>query len=401
MKFTKDLMIQWLAGNRNDCWENAVDTEINRRNNKKTKKTKPTANDSASTAESFDPTEGQRLTAEKLRMYKRTKELVNCGELSKAMSTILSNGIARVDDQVLSQLREKHPQRTEGVNFPTVEVVKIIKAECSLDPASAIADTNMETEMKAVQVDKTKDNNDRQPDSEESRAVLDQWPSLTVGEQDILTAAQQAKRLTSGGLQQITPWHLKRAFYENHSTDCAAVAARLATRWGNGDFSEALGELVAESKLVALYKNAQKQDVRPVSVGCSLRRLLTKAYCSGIRERIKAHVEGSQLGVLKAGYEIGVHAMRGLAKRANQNGWAILLLDFANAFNTVDRNIMLELAASYCPELVNLTYWLYKLEPRLVTTTGSTVKSSIGTQQGCSLSNPLFALVMEYISKKL
>ena len=112
-------------------------------------------------------------------------------------------------------------------------------------------------------------------------------------------------------------------------------------------------------------------------------------------------MEGTQLGVLKAGYEVGVHAMRALGRQAEQNEWVILLLDFANAFNSVDRNLMLKLAAAYCPELVYLTSWLYRLEPNLVTSRGDTVKSSTGTQQGCSLSNPLFALVMEYISKKL
>ena len=78
-----------------------------------------------------------------------------------------------------------------------------------------------------------------------------------------------------------------------------------------------------------------------------------------------------------------------------------MLLDFANAFNTVDRNLMLRLTAAHCPELTNLVRWLYELEPHLVTASGDTVKSSTGTQQGCTLSNPLFALTMEYIAKKL
>ena len=88
--------------------------------------------------------------------------------------------------------------------------------------------------------------------SGQSRVSNEGFPALTVSDDDILSAAKQAKRLTSGGLLKITPWHLRRAIDESVSTDCAVVAARVATRRGNGEFDEPLGELIAESKLVAL-----------------------------------------------------------------------------------------------------------------------------------------------------
>ena len=161
----------------------------------------------------------------------------------------------------------------------------------------------------------------------------------------------------------------------------------MASRWGRGDFNCCLGELVAESQLIALYKDDKKIDVRPVSVGCALRRLLTRSYCACIRDQIMEHVQESQLGMLKGGYEMGVHAMRELALKAEKNGWVIMFLDFSNAFNTVDRNLMLQLVKEYCPELTKLAWWLYASEPHLVTSRGDTVKSSTGTQQGCTLSN--------------
>ena len=93
--------------------------------------------------------------------------------------------------------------------------------------------------------------------------------------------------------------------------------------------------------------------------------------------------------------------MRELASWAEERGWVVLLLNFANAVNTVDRNLMLKLACAHCPELAKLTLWLYEREPLLVTTRGDTLKLSTGTQQGCSLSNPLFALAMEFIASKI
>ena len=106
-------------------------------------------------------------------------------------------------------------------------------------------------------------------------------------------------------LQQITPWHLKRALLVTSDEDCAIKGPLLATRWGRGHSTTQLGELVAEAKLTALSKDAKKIDVRPIIIGCSLRGHLTKAYCSRTRSRIKALVQDTQPGVLKTGYKIG------------------------------------------------------------------------------------------------
>ena len=237
-------------------------------------------------------------------------------------------------------------------------------------------------------------------DEDELEVPLD-FPSLIVNEEDIIKAAKEARRLTSGGLQQITPWHLKRALLASSSDTCATAAAHLATRWGKGNFPLFLGELVTESKLIALYKYKRKVDVRLVSIGCSLRRLISKAYCNHVRTRITQIVSPTQLGSLQGGYEIGIYAMRAISHQASTNGEAILLMDFANAFNSADRNLMISLSARMCPELTNLAWWLYNMEPRLLTTSGDVVRSSSGTQQGCRLSNPLFALLMQHIHEKI
>ena len=72
------------------------------------------------------------------------------------------------------------------------------------------------------------------------------FPSLSVTAEDIRKAVKDVRRLTSGGLQQVTPWHLKRAILATSNEDCATAAAHLATRWSKGDFPLLLGELAAE-----------------------------------------------------------------------------------------------------------------------------------------------------------
>ena len=126
------------------------------------------------------------------------------------------------------------------------------------------------------------------------------------------------------------------------------------------------------------------------------------AYCAGIKVNIIEHVPESLLcSYGKRGYVIGVHAMRELAVQAKRDGWVIMLLHFSNAFNTVERNLMLRLVTAHCPKMTKLTYRLYEQEPHLITSTGDTVNSSTGTQQGCSLSSPLLTLTMQYLSQSI
>ena len=380
-KFHEKQMMRWLAGEHEECWQTAItiehrrQTRIKRRNLQRQKG----FINREDNRENDPQLLGEQLTKEQKQRYRRARNYVNVGELGKGMTAIRSNGIAPVDENVLTQLRSKHPLRQKAVALPPLDEFKTEYADID----QKIGHISQEY-------------------SQHVAKILDSiLPSVTVTAENILSAAKSARRLTSGGLQQITPWHLKRALLADTNQAGAIAASRLATRWARGDFSSSLGELVAEAQLIALYKDSTKTDVRPVGVGCALRRLLTKAYCAKTRAQILAHVDRSQLGVLKGGYEIGVHAMRELAKQANLSAEVIMLLDFLNAFNTVDRNLMLKLACAHCPELAKLTLWLYQREPLLVTTRGDTLKSSTGTKQGCTLSNPLFALTMEFIASKI
>ena len=194
---------------------------------------------------------------------------------------------------------------------------------------------------------------------------------------------------------------LKVAMTSSNNSRAPFYAAKLTNRWANGDYSLAIGELSAMCKLVALWKDKTRTDVRPVGIGGALRRLLTKTYCSQIKSQFRLLVGDHQLGVLKAGYEKGIHSLRALIPRCKFHGWVVFILDFRNAFNTIDRNLMIKLAAAHSPEIARLARWLYHNESDLITQGDNVVKSSSGVQQGCPLANPLFALVMKYIMDRL
>ena len=230
---------------------------------------------------------------------------MNIGELGKSRSALRSNGVAPIDDGVLAQLQKKHPKRKGPIAWPTAEEVQTERHE---------------REKPVEQPDPCPDGDLAELRAAAMKALENVDMSITISAEMIEEAAKKSKRGTAGGLQQITPWHLRQAVESSTNQEVAIAAARLATRWGRGDFSPRTGRLTAAGRLIGLYKNAERVDVRPVCVGDALRRLLCKAYTSNLREKLKALVGDHQLGVLQRGYEIGVHALRELASQCIATG---------------------------------------------------------------------------------
>ena len=110
-----------------------------------------------------------------------------------------------------------------------------------------------------------------------------------------------------------------------------------------------MGAILAMSRLIPIYKDWTTDDVRPEASGSAIRRLLGRALAEKIRTRVEGLTEDHQLGLKKAGYEIGIHSARHIAKKSILSGLVILLLDFENAFNRVDRALLLDLAIALVP----------------------------------------------------
>ena len=122
-----------------------------------------------------------------------------------------------------------------------------------------------------------------------------------------------------------------------------------------------------------------------------------RALAEKIRRRVEGLTEDHQLGLKRTGYEIGIHSARYLAKRCQLSGLVILLIDFENAFNRVDRNLLLELVIALVPEAANVFWWLYEKETILMTNRGDEITCSTGVMQGCSFAAIAFALVIKWL----
>src|SRR6218665_3655028 len=124
-----------------------------------------------------------------------------------------------------------------------------------------------------------------------------------------------------------------------------------------GDCPQEVRTILFGGNTIALNKD--KKGLRPIAVGYIWRRLAAKcANCYAVA-RLTAHFAPLQLGIgVPGGFEAAVHATRRFigSMRPDQ---VLVKLDFANAFNTLRQDVMLEAVHDSIPELYPFVHQAY------------------------------------------
>ena len=136
----------------------------------------------------------------------------------------------------------------------------------------------------------------------------------------------------------------------------AAVVQLLA----QGRAPSFVAPVLAGAGLVALPKPSG--GVRPIAVGEILRRLTGKCLMSLVQQQARTYFWPAQVGVaVKGGAEKAVHTVRAWTQRHAGSATKVLVkLDFANAFNCVSREAVLQQACTHFPALAR---WSVVLSP--------------------------------------
>ena len=130
-----------------------------------------------------------------------------------------------------------------------------------------------------------------------------------------------------------------------------------------------LKSLLFSARLIAFTK--KDGGVRPIAIGLTLRRLVAKLAVDQTMGVVKSSFQPVQLGVgVSRGLEAGIHAGRQFLNSLSP-GHAMLKLDFANAFNTIRRDSLLECVSRVAPGIYPFVYATYAIETPLFY--GSTV----------------------------
>ena len=131
--------------------------------------------------------------------------------------------------------------------------------------------------------------------------------------------------------------------------------------------------------------------LRPIGVGEVLRRIAGKVVMSVAKGDVQCSVGSLQVCAGQAGgCEAAIHAMRNVFE--DEESDAILLIDAANAFNSMNRATMLENIKKICPIVYTYAFNCYATHARLFVLGGQEIRSCEGTTQGDPPSMAFYAI---------
>ena len=150
--------------------------------------------------------------------------------------------------------------------------------------------------------------------------------------------------------------------------------------------------------MIALCKD--NGGLRPIAVGYIWRRLAANCANRYAVARLTAHFAPLQLGIgVPGGCEAAVHATRRFASSMGPDQ-VLVKLDFANAFNTLRRDVMLKSVLDIIPELYPFVHQAYST-PSVLKFGDMLLSSQMGPQQGDPLGPLLFSLPLQPVLHSL
>ena len=238
----------------------------------------------------------------------------------------------------------------------------------------------------------------KHPDSEAvSEESILQGPETTVqpiifdaiNDELVLKAAQFTKGGSGPSGNDADGWRriITSKDYGSTGMDLRiALASLIRSMCINKVSDNSLGALLA-SRLVPLDKSP---GVRPIGVGEVLRRIMGKVVMSVTKPDVVKASAKSQMCGHQSGSEAAIHAMKKMFD--NQHTDAVLLVDAANAFNSLNRNVFLRNIGITCPIIATYVRNCYSIPARLFVIGGTEIKSNEGTTQGDPLGMAIYAI---------
>jgi hypothetical protein len=205
---------------------------------------------------------------------------------------------------------------------------------------------------------------------------------------------------SAGGFDRLLPQHLKGLCGPSSGESgqlLLGALVGLVTLILVGRTPDILRPLFFGANLIALKKCG---GIRPIAVGCTLRRMASKCASEHALKSIPQMLSPVQLGFgVPRGAEAAVHATRICLNNLPQSQ-ALLKVDFSNAFNSIRRDKMLSAVIEFIPDLLPYVHSAYSI-PSVLSFYNTELASAEGVQQGNFIGPLLFCLAIHSLVTKL
>ena len=174
------------------------------------------------------------------------------------------------------------------------------------------------------------------------------------------------------------------------ATDLREAVANLARRLCTEFVDPTSLSAFLSCRLVPLEKGSN--DIRPIGIGETLRRIVGKAVTRILKPEIQKACGNLQVCAgIEGGCEAAIHSMREIFE--DEENEAALLIDATNAFNAANRCATLHNISILCPAFYTYLCNTYRMVIRLfIPAWAKEIGSFKGTTQGDPAAMPMYAL---------
>eukprot|EP00973_Karenia_brevis_P092549 12412956-Karenia_brevis.AAC.1 len=217
-------------------------------------------------------------------------------------------------------------------------------------------------------------------------------PGLTT--EEVERAIRSFPKGSAAGPSGLRPKHLKDAMMPGVSDEFLRQVLAVGQLLARGEAPESVREWLCGASLAALPK--PQGGLRPIAVGETWRRLISKMLMATISDDIHAYLEPLQVGVgTKGGAEAVVHVVRQwLGRKQTDSNRVLAMVDLSNAFNCVDRSAVRAAVRRVVPSIAPWVDFCYTSASPLLLA-DNRLSSARGVQQGDPLGPALFALAIQ------